>query len=128
MRKLHDILGDETRPHIILAHFRRQQLEIEDILRVAPHVDPDFRAASIEILEELAICYTFTLILTGFAQKHAAKLNAARRERDLEGYRSEQCEASKFGIVLANRVLFPSKGLVSEYNDILYAGDIASAA
>lgn len=121
MKRLHDILADETRPHIILAHVRKQQMDIEYILRITPNHDPDYHAASAEMMEELANCFCFTLILTGFAQKLGFKLNAARRERGLEYYEAHFCEAGRFGVLLANRIRFPTKGIVSEYNDIVYA-------
>ncbi|MBD8663049.1 hypothetical protein IFT59_07255 [Rhizobium sp. CFBP 8752] len=119
MKRLHDILAAETRPHIILAHVRKQQDDIEEILRVAPGLEPNFRAASAEMLEELAICYRFTLVLTGFPQNYGPKLNATRRQRGLENYSSESCVPGQFGVLLANRVRFPTKGIVSEYNNIV---------
>ena len=128
MKRLHDILADETRPHIILAHVRKQQMDIEDILRIAPDLEPNYLAASAEMMEELAICYCFTFILTGFTQKLGPKLNAARRERGLEHYHAQFCEAGRFGVLLANRIRFPMKGIVGGYNDIVYYEDAAEVA
>lgn len=125
MKTLYDILADEKRPHIILAHVRRRQMEVESTLQLGRDHEIDYRGATDEQMEELAVCFTFTWILTGHTQQHSRKLNAARRERGLESYHADFCANSRFGVLLANRVKFPAKGIVGQYNDILYAEEPA---